>query len=705
VKDSFRKRSAHDRSPREKRAAQGRRAARKRRRDDAAASLGGGSTLARASAALLAVACVAPFALTGSRYPDEVLAYWLFGGLVVAAAFVGAALTGGDREVDLPAWAGRVLTRARPVVFGVIVAAAATGLSLFFARFAFEKSASTPDEIAQLWQAKILMHGHLSLPVDPNREFFGLETVVDVGRWYSQFPIGGPLAMVPGALVGAPWLVNPVLLGAATLLLYWFARRAYGEMQGRAIAALFVAAPMVLILAGTWMNHVPVLCLTAAALALLVAWDGATSPTRSLWLAVAIGGVLGLIATIRPLDAVAVALAVGLFQVSVAWTRPAKWRDVPGQIGGGILGAMPLLVANHATTGSMWRFGYDVLWGAGHRMGFHADPYGNTHTLAHGLDLTTSYLGELNVFLLAWPVPAMLILIVALFAMRRLSRWDGLMLAVVGMQLAAYTAYWGEGEFLGPRFLYTAMPALVVLVARTPFVLAERFDRRMLRGTVGAIFACLAIAWLIPRLPFSVLGLAAQARSARQTLKVDIAGAVKEANAHHALVFLREPFTMRLARRLWGIGMTRSDAAQLIARSDACSILTALRRVEDDSVALDTRAARVRAAVIPLPRSREPEQQGSSAGPQVRLASRASLTPECQAELDGDRKWGGAPFGPALPLEEIGADGRIGGDVVYAADLGARNEALRARFGDRRWYRLSLHPVGRGRLRATVSPY
>jgi len=73
------------------------------------------------------------------------------------------------------------------------------------------------------------------------------------------------------------------------------------------------------------------------------------------------------------------------------------------------------------------------------------------------------------------------------------------MLALVGMQLAAYTAYWGEGEFLGPRFLYTAMPALVVLVARAPFVLAERFDRRMLRGTVGAIFACLAIAWLIPR--------------------------------------------------------------------------------------------------------------------------------------------------------------------------------------------------------------
>jgi hypothetical protein len=342
------------------------------------------------------------------------------------------------------------------------------------------------------------------------------------------------------------------------------------------------------------------------------------------------------------------------------------------------------------------------LWGTGHRVGFHSDPYGNAHTLGHGLDLATTYIGELNMFLLAWPVPALLVAVVTLLAARRLSRWDGLVLALLGAQLAAYGAYWGEGEFLGPRFLYTALPALVVLVARAPFVLAERFNRRILRGAVASVLACLAIAWLVPGLPFTVQGLASQARGARQTLKVDIAGAVKDANVHHAVVFLREPFTMRLARRLWGVGMTRSDAAQLIASNDACSILMALRSAEGDSDRSPTRVVNLRAAVIPLAR---PTQQGSIGGSQVHLASRASITPECEAELDADQRLGGAPFGPTLPLEEIGADGRIGGDVVYAADLGDRNEQLRARFGDRRWYRLALRPVGRGRLRATVSPY
>ncbi|HZI40465.1 MAG TPA: hypothetical protein VFD67_02155, partial [Gemmatimonadaceae bacterium] len=30
--------------------------------------------------------------------------------------------------------------------------------------------------------------------------------------------------------------------------------------------------------------------------------------------------------------------------------------------------------------------------------------------------------------------------------------------------------------------------------------------------------------------------------------------------------------------------------------------------------------------------------------------------------------------------------GRVGGNVVFARDLGARNELLRERFGDRTWY-------------------
>ena len=47
-------------------------------------------------------------------------------------------------------------------------------------------------------------------------------------------------------------------------------------------------------------------------------------------------------------------------------------------------------------------------------------------------------------------------------------------------------------------------------------------------------------------------------------------------------------------------------------------------------------------------------------------------------------------YGPALLMNEIGADGRIAGPIIFVADLGDHNEVLRARFADRPWYRLEV---------------
>ena len=57
----------------------------------------------------------------------------------------------------------------------------------------------------------MLLRGHLSLPADPNPEFFAIGNVVDQGRWYSQFPIGGPMVLALAMLFRATWLHNEVL--------------------------------------------------------------------------------------------------------------------------------------------------------------------------------------------------------------------------------------------------------------------------------------------------------------------------------------------------------------------------------------------------------------------------------------------------------------------------------------------------------------
>ena len=659
--------------------------------------------IAIGAAAVLALACLVPAVLWGNPYPEGVVPYWVWGSACVTMIAALAALLPVRAARELPRACAAALMRPSPLGFGALVAGTALSLGIVFAVFVFRRSATTSDELAQLWHAKILLTGRFSLPADPNPEFFALENVIDSGRWYSQFPVGGPLALAAGRLAGVPWLVNPILVGVATAGMYAFARRAFGEMQGRAVAALFSLTPMVLFMAGTWMNHVPVLCLAALTLATLAAWEAASSRTWSMLLAATIGLLLGVMATIRPLDAIIVSVPVGAFQL---WSMRHEWRRL-GELAVqglfGVAGAAPVLAANMATTGSALRFGYEVMWGTAHQLGFRVDPYGNVHTVRRALEYAVTYLGELNMFLMAWPAPVLLIVIAGLLALRHTTRWDALLLGLLFTQVVAYASYSLVGEFLGPRFLYTATPTLVVLVARAPFLVGERFGGRAQRAALAFTLACVGVSWLAPTIPYSVWGLAAQARGTRRSLKLDVAGAVGTAAVHDAVVFLREPLGSRLTRRLWGAGLSRSDAARLVDASDGCSLLEALRRVEADSTIPP--AARPDAIVRATAGFEPGNQTAQHAGSGIHVSSPASLTAACAAELEADRRWPVVPFGQALPLQPIGEDGRLDGDVIYAADLGEHNEALRARFGHRTWHRLTTTRAPDGSLQARVVPY
>ena len=127
------------------------------------------------------------------------------------------------------------------------------------------------------------------------------------------------------------------------------------------MTGLFAVTPMVLFLAGTWMNHTSVLCLVAIALAALMEWERSATTPRAIGFAAVVGLALGLMTTIRPLDAIIVAVPIGVFQLWVIQTNWRRIRDIAVQAVAGVLGAMPVLYANAATTGSPFRFGYEAM--------------------------------------------------------------------------------------------------------------------------------------------------------------------------------------------------------------------------------------------------------------------------------------------------------------------------------------------------------
>jgi hypothetical protein len=564
----------------------------------------------------------------------------------------------------------RVLGLPAPAFLaGVALFAAAASAAI--ALLCFGRQPHNADEVAQLWHAKILLSGHLSLPADPNPEFFGMDNVIDQGRWYSQFPIGGPAFLALGLLARAAWLVNPVLLALTVPNVYRFTQRAYDETVARSATLLFALSPMVLFMGASFMNHVPVLWLVSVALAQLPVWIDAEDRADAFRAAGLIGLTLGVAATVRPLDAALVAVVVGALQLGRLRGSAVRRRSLVVQTLAGAVPVLLLLAANAETTGSALRFGYDVLYGSAHNLGFHVDPYGAMHTPVRGLSYFSKYLLQLDVSLLEAPLPAVGIIVAGLLFLRRESRWDRLLLALVVVQLAGYAAYWHEGDFRGPRFLFGVMPALVVLVARAPFVVAGATRGATRRAALLILPICVLCAWTASVSDNSVPGRVRGYRAASPVGFVDPDSVARQAGLHHALVFVSEGFEQRSLRRLWGLGISHADAMRLMVSVPPCAMRRAIAEAASAPAVASARVAWMleRAASF---RADEREMRA------------------CASDLvnGGD---GVASYAPFFPANSIGIDGRLDGEIVYALDLGEHDEALRARFGDRTWYRFGPH--------------
>jgi hypothetical protein len=612
--------------------------------------------------------------------------FWIIGLVVIIAPVVGFA--NAFRAPFDDTWrAVRARTAAvsdRQFMIGAALFASA--LAAASALYVFSRSPTTSDEVAQLWHARILLTGRLSLPADPNPEFFAIDNIVDHGRWYSQFPIGGPAVLAFAVLFRATWLLNPVLAGLIVINVYRFAARVYGAAEARLSAILCATCPYVLLMSGSYMNHPSVAFLTTLALAELAAWAEDTAGGRRRQAAI-IGLSLGGAIAVRPLDGAIATFAFGTFMLLHAMRR----RRLGSVAVAALAGALPIagvLISNLFTTGHPLRFGYDVIWGPRHSLGFHVDPTGNAHTPARGLEIMIAYLMQLNWSLFGWPVAGLLVVAGALVAIRRLGRWEVVLVGWIELQLVAYAAYFGVGLFFGPRYLFTVVPAFLVIVARGIVLAVSNAKPPVRRSLVAAIGVSLVTAFALPRAPFGIVGAAMAARPLRASFKVDLGPVVESLHGRKALIFVSETASNRLARRLWGLGISRPDAIRLITEKDHCALFDAV--VEEGRLPGSPVEHLAR-----LERSKNytPHEgfELVAPDPAFRVSDEQSVTPQCEAEASADATSGDAiSYGPALLRNRIGPDGRVAGPVVLVADLAEHNEALRARFGDRPWYRLRL---------------
>lgn len=434
-------------------------------------------------------------------------------------------------------------TRLLDIAAGVM-AAAALSICALFAWGQLQGVPHVQDSVADLFQAKTLALGRLSVPTPKPYVFFQEEFIDNFrGQWFGKYPPGWPLILAVGVLAHLPWLVNPILAAVCLGLLYLTGREVYGRTVAALAAVLALTSPFFLFLAGSYMPHTATLAYAVGFAYLIARWV-VRSERRELaqgsewYLLVPAGFLLGMAFITRQLDAIAFAApfaAILLWKPRLSRLAAVRWV---------ILGALPpaifVLIYNRALTGNPFRSPY-ALWWPWDTIGF-SDTLQIGFGPALGFWNTSLNLEYLMAHLFGWPFYCALGVAAIPFVLGRANRWDAVFGASALAVIAAYVFYWNPGTMFGPRYYYVAIPWFALLTARgfeELYRLPMRIGMRLRPNRLAALVVPTVLLTMLLAYNF-VVYLPAQLPIYKGYNFVSAGSlqAVERANIHNALVFV-----------------------------------------------------------------------------------------------------------------------------------------------------------------------
>lgn len=356
----------------------------------------------------------------------------------------------------------------RPLLLGIALCflIGALGVSHFAMREPFSLDTNYCQYAQGVLFSRGVIHGegasfqglsvHINCMIDPFRTGYA-----------SKYPPGYSALIAAMIPLRAVSLINP-LCGALTLLVTLLI--VHNGYRDRATsfwtAVLSFASVYFLHMSAESWNHPS--ALLACTLIVWATFRDAEKRRSSSWIIT-----LSLIFCVmtRPFSAI----AMGALLAFVAIQR-SRQRSVEGISSRRIVtttsvamtaGLLAFGIYNHALTGSVFVSGYEALHGAYHNPGFHIDPYGRDFTVWAALTDLGRRFRSMNEWLFMWPIPSLCLVGVWAVWWRRWGSFDGVCLAWIATQSLVYCFMWSAGQVqFGPRFLYEAMPAFLILSAR-----------------------------------------------------------------------------------------------------------------------------------------------------------------------------------------------------------------------------------------------
>lgn len=323
------------------------------------------------------------------------------------------------------------------------------------------------DAQGYFFQAKILALGRLSIPVPPLADSFPIPFFGAVnGHWVAQYGPGTALTLVPGMLLGLPWLIQPLLAIGTLVLVGAIGRRLYGPWVATVSVVLGALSPFFLFQVGTYFSHVQAAFFITLAYYLLVRSDWG----RHLWPTAGAGAALGMSFLCREISALLIAIPLTVALAAHVWGRRRGWRSIAAPVlawggGAGIFGVLYLLydwgitgdplLSPRGVMNPSDRYGF----GTGHG-------WWGLHTLAAALTNTDQLLTGLTLDLFGWPYYMTLAVPLLPFVLGRANRWDVLNGTIAASVIVGMMGYFYHGVAIGPRYYFETVPALLLLTAR-----------------------------------------------------------------------------------------------------------------------------------------------------------------------------------------------------------------------------------------------
>ncbi|MEJ2238558.1 MAG: hypothetical protein P8X82_09700 [Gemmatimonadales bacterium] len=541
----------------------------------------------------------------------------------------------------------------------MVLAAALAALSAYASLDAFAANPHLIDEVAQLFLGRVFASGRLAAPPPQPPEFFLIaQTLVTEAGWTSQYPPGQALLLSMGLLLKAEWLVNPILGGVSTILVFAIAKGLYGRSTALAAAFFWAISSWVLFMSATYMNHVGATFLALGAWALI--W--APRATRR-WHALGAGLLLAATAATRPLDGVAAGIPI------LAWLMmKRRWSTAPWLVAGAAPVALLWCYFNWRLYGSPTTMGYTALYGAELGLGFHTDPWGRPYTILTAISNLAVAIRRLHIYFYEWPIPALLPLAVWGVVGRQWS-WKDIVVAVgIVVPPLMYLFYWHSGFYPGPRFYYLAAPFIVIGTARgwrAVFRWTRSRSLRHLRPEVALVTAASVVLvwgwlWLLPQRWEAY-------RNQLPSMKLHPEREL-ERQTQRALVIVPESWGSRIITSLWGLGSPPGLVERAYSRVDACDLHRLTLTARDSALT----PAQVTQRLRILMQSRGPELETRADWPDPGLRLRPGpIAPECVLEmrrdLEGFTLYANLEWRNSIGLKE---------GIVFARDLFERNDDL-----------------------------